>query len=98
MEDPSDKFDQEGGLSRDNSCIAAGLFTSLFRRKVLETGGEWVTAQTQTLRHFRRCPQCWNLRRKRLSDPTHSCAQCGHTEPRDLASARVVLRWAMGTN
>jgi transposase len=42
-----------------------------------------------------RCPQCWHVAKKQLSQRMHCCEQCGHQENRDTASARVVLRWAL---
>lgn len=88
---------QKAGLNREILDTAPALFTSLLRCKVLETGGQWVEAPTRMLKPSQRCPACWATQKKALSDRTHSCAQCGHTEPRDIASARVVLRWALET-
>lgn len=95
MEDPGKNVAQKAGLNREILDTAPALFTSLLRCKVLETGGEWVEAPTRKLKPSQRCPKCWAVQKKTLSDRTHSCAQCGHTEPRDIASARVVLRWAL---
>ena len=97
-EEPGKNVRQKAGLNREILDTAPALFTSLYRCKVLETGGEWVEAPTRQLKPSQRCPACWALAKKSLSDRTHVCAQCGHTEPRDLASARVVLNWALGTH
>jgi putative transposase len=96
MEEPGKNVAQKAGLNREILDTAPALFTSLLRCKVLETGGEWVEAPTLKLKPSQRCPACWALAKKSLSTRTHTCAQCGHTEPRDLASARVVLNWALG--
>ena len=86
---------QKAGLNREILDTAPGLFTSLFRYKVLETGGEWVQAPTRKLKPSQRCPQCWHVAKKQLSQRMHCCEQCGHQENRDTASARVVLRWTL---
>ncbi|MDZ5455007.1 RNA-guided endonuclease InsQ/TnpB family protein [Azohydromonas lata] len=98
MEEPGRGVAQKAGLNREILDTAPALFTSLLRCKVLETGGEWVEAPTRKLKPSQRCPACWALAIKSLSMRMHACAECGHTEPRDLASARVVLSWAMGTH
>lgn len=37
------------------------------------------------------CPQCGSKTgKKKLSERTHRCQFCGHTESRDLASAKVI--------
>lgn len=97
VQEPGKQVAQKSGLNREILDTAPGLFTSLFRYKVLETGGEWVDAPTRTLKPSQRCPHCWHVTKKQLSQRTHSCEQCGHQEPRDTASARVVLRWALGS-
>lgn len=94
-EDPGKNVVQKAGLNREILDTAPALFTSLIRCKVLETGGEWMEAPTRKLKPSQRCPHCWAVQKKTLSERTHSCAKCGHTEPRDTASARVVLRWAL---
>lgn len=96
-EEPGRNVSQKAGLNREILDTAPALFTSLFRLKVMETGGEWVEVPTRKLKPSQRCPACWSLAKKSLSDRTHACAECGHTESRDLASARVVLKWALDT-
>lgn len=98
VEEPGTAVAQKAGLNREIVDTAPALFTSLFRLKVLETGGEWVKAPTRQLKPSQRCPACWALAKKSLSHRTHACAVCGHTEPRDLASARVVLKWALSAH
>ena len=94
-EDPGKNVAQKAGLNREILDTAPALFTSLIRCKVQETGGEWVEAPTRKLKPSQRCPDCWDVQKKQLSQRTHECAKCGHTGPRDIASARVVLRWAL---
>ena len=94
-DEPGKNVAQKSGLNREILDTAPALFTSLLRCKVLETGGEWLEAPTRKLKPSQRCPRCWDVQKKQLSQRTHSCAKCGHTEARDIASARVVLRWAL---
>lgn len=96
-EEPGQQVAQKAGLNREILDTAPGLFTSLLRYKVQETGGEWVQAPTKQLKPSQRCPSCWRVEKKKLSQRVHACVHCGHTEPRDTASARVVLRWALET-
>ena len=42
FEEPGKQVAQKAGLNREILDTAHGLFTSLLRYKVLETGGEWV--------------------------------------------------------
>ena len=42
VEEPGKQVAQKAGLNREILDTAPGLFTSLLRYKVLETGGEWV--------------------------------------------------------
>lgn len=93
--EPGRQVAQKAGLNREILDTAPGLFTSLLRYKVLETGGEWVDAPTRKLKPSQRCPKCWHVAKKQLSQRMHCCEQCGHQENRDTASARVVLRWAL---
>ena len=95
MEEPGKNVAQKAGLNREILDTAPALFTSLLRCKVLETGGEWVDAPTRKLKPSQRCPNCWAVHKKTLAERSHSCAECGHTEPRDIVAARVVLRWAL---
>ena len=94
-EEPGRQVARKAGLNREILDTAPGLLTSLLRYKVLETGGEWVDAPTKQLKPSQRCPNCWQVEKKTLSQRAHACAHCGHEEPGDTASARVVLRWAL---
>lgn len=94
-DEPGRQVAQKAGLNREILDTAPGLFTSLLRYKVLETGGQWVQAPTKKLKPSQRCPKCWLVEKKKLSQRVHQCSNCGHKESRDTASARVVLRWAL---
>jgi putative transposase len=60
-----------------------------------EDAGIWVLeAPTRKLKPSQTCPSCGRQEKKTLKIRTHVCG-CGHTEDRDLASACVVLNWAL---
>ncbi len=95
IEAPGKMVAQKSGLNREILDTAPSLLMQLIAYKVQETGGRFMQAPTRQLKPSQRCPACWSLRKKTLSERWHACA-CGHEEDRDMASARVVLRWAMG--
>lgn len=95
IETPGSMVAQKSGLNREILDTAPSLLMQLIAYKVLETGGQFLQAPTRQLKPSQRCPACWSLRKKTLGERWHACA-CGHEEDRDIASARVVLRWAMG--
>jgi putative transposase len=51
------------------------------------------TAPTRQLKPSQRCPCCRRVVREALSERVHRCTACGCVEDRDVAAARVVLRW-----
>ena len=95
LEQPGSKVAQKSGLNREILDTAPALLMQLIAYKVTETGGQFMQAPTRLLKPSQRCPACWRLQKKTLAQRWHACA-CGHEENRDLAAARVVLRWAMG--
>ena len=95
VEEPGINVAQKAGLNREILDTAPALLMQLLRYKVLETGGLWAEAPTRKLKPSQTCPECGQVRKKSLSERTHRCTSCGHTEPRDIASARVVLNWAL---
>ena len=95
LEAPGKNVRQKAGLNREILDTAPALLMQLLRYKVMETGGMWVEAPTRKLKPSQTCPECGHVRKKSLSDRTHLCVSCGHTANRDIASARVVLNWAL---
>ena len=95
VEEPGKNVAQKAGLNREILDTAPALLMRLLRYKVLETGGMWVVAPTKKLKPSQTCPECGHQAKKVLSERVHRCTSCGHTEPRDTASARVVLNWAL---
>jgi putative transposase len=94
IDEPGKNVAQKSGLSREILDTAPALLLSLIAYKVLETGGQYLEAPTQKLKPSQRCPDCWTISKKALSQRIHRCA-CGCEMDRDMASALVVLRWAM---
>lgn len=95
VDNPGKNVSQKAGLNREILDTAPALLMQLLRYKVTDTGGLWAEAPTKKLKPSQTCPECGHVRKKALSERTHRCEKCGHTEPRDLASARVVLNWAL---
>ena len=95
VEQPGRNVAQKAGLNREILDTAPALLMQLLRYKVSDTGGMRAEAPTRKLKPSQTCPECGHVRKKSLSERTHRCASCGHTEPRDTASARVVLNWAL---
>lgn len=94
IEAPGKNVARKSGLNREILDTAPSLLLSLIAYKVRETGGLYLEAPTRTLKPSQRCPQCWTVKKKALAQRIHRCA-CGCEMDRDMASAQVVLRWAM---
>ncbi len=93
-EKPGKNVAQKSGLNREILDTAPALFTQLIRYKVTETGGEFVDVPTRKAKPSQTCPACGAVVKKTLAERFHRCP-CGHQEPRDAASARVALNWAL---
>ncbi|MEX1196323.1 MAG: transposase [Pseudohongiellaceae bacterium] len=92
-EAPGRNVKQKAGLNREILDTAPGRLYQMLRYKVTETGGWFIETPTRQLKPSQRCPACWQVRKKTLSEREHACP-CGHSESRDRASARVNLLWA----
>lgn len=95
LDAPGKNVRQKAGLNREILDTAPAKWLAMIRYKVEETGGEFVEAPTRNLKPSQRCPDCWAVRKKTLSERQHRC-ECGSSMTRDAASALVVLRWALG--
>lgn len=93
VDEPGKSVQQKAGLNREILDTAPARLMALISYKVQETGGWFYEAPTRQLKPSQTCPACGHVHKKKLSDRTHECAECGHTEPRDVASARVVYAW-----
>lgn len=92
--EPGKNVQQKSGLNREILDAAPALLFQLIAYKVKETGGQVLVAPTKKLKPSQRCPKCWAVRKKTLSERAHRC-ECGFEADRDIASAQVVLRWAI---
>ena len=93
---PGKQVAQKCGLNREILDTAPALLFALIAYKVQETGGQFIEAPTRKLKPSQRCPACWTVAKKTLKDRVHTCA-CGCVMDRDLASAKVLLRWVEET-
>ncbi len=94
MEAPGVDVRRQRNLNREMLDTAPALLMQLITYKVQETGGWFLTAPTKRLKPSQTCPACGAQRKKQLSERTHTCP-CGCVLPRDVASAQVVLDWAL---
>ena len=84
----------KAGLNREILDTAPGAFLALLRYKAMEAGSALIEVPTRKLKPSQRCPACGRVEKKALRQRVHRCP-CGHVEPRDAASGRVMLVWAM---
>jgi putative transposase len=96
VEAPGKRVKQKSGLNREILDTAPAKLLAMIRYKVEETGGEFVEIPTRKAKPSQRCPACWEVVKKTLSERVHSCA-CGCSMPRDAASGLVAIKWALGT-
>ena len=89
------KVKQKAGLNREILDTAPARFLKFVSSKAAEAGAIYLQAPTRKLKPSQRCPACGGIRKKTLRERIHQCAECGHTEPRDAASARVCLIWTL---
>jgi putative transposase len=94
LDAPGKNIAQKRGLNREMLDTAPAHLMQLIAYKVRETGGWFLEAPTRTLKPSQRCPQCGTVKKKTLSERVHRCP-CGCEMDRDMASAWVVLKWAM---
>jgi putative transposase len=95
VEEPGKMVAQKAGLNREILGTAPSQFESILGYKAMEAGSMRMQAPTRKLKSSQTCPACGSVRKKTLSERTHKCEDCGHTAPRDFASAWVVLNWAL---
>ena len=93
LDAPGKNVQQKAGLNREVLDTAPARLMALISYKVRETGGWFYEAPTRQLKASQTCPSCGHVRKKKLTERTHQCAECGFSEPRDIASARVVYAW-----
>lgn len=89
---------QKTGLNRSMLDVGIGELTNAIEYKLQEVGGYLVKVPTKTVKPSQTCPDCGHQEKKALSQRVHFCTKCGCTDDRDVAAAKVMLSWALGTN
>lgn len=89
---------QKTGLNRSILDTGWGMLRGMIEYKLTECGGVFVEVPTQKVKPSQTCPNCGHQESKTLAQRTHECQQCGYTDDRDVAAAKVMLSWALGTN
>ncbi len=87
---------QKSGLNRSILDVGMGLLRKALESKLIEAGGVFVEVPTQKVKPSQTCPDCGHQAKKDLSQRVHHCSQCGCSEDRDIAAAKVMLNWALG--
>ncbi len=89
---------QKTGLNRSVLDVGIGMLTSFIAYKLDEAGGVLIMVPTVKVKPSQTCPDCGHQQKKTLSLRIHQCQMCGCTEDRDVAAAKVMLQWALGTS
>jgi putative transposase len=97
LEEPGKTVAQKSGLNREIGDTGGAALLQKLAYKVPPTGAQYLQAPAGQLKPSQRCAQCGAVAKKVLALRWHCCSACAHVEDRDSASARVVLRWALGT-
>jgi putative transposase len=80
-----------GMLAREVRDASWGKLVNFLRYKVEKTGGALIEVDPKFTSQT--CPECGVVKKKELSERTHSCP-CGCVLNRDVAAAKVVLQRA----
>ena len=70
----------------------------MIQYKLVECEGVFVEVPTVKVKPSQTCPKCGHQAPKTLEQRVHHCEQCHYTNDRDVASAEVMLSWALGTS
>ena len=97
VESPGKRVKQKSGLNKSILDASPAAFYASLRYKAEDAGVLLEVAPTRKLKPSQTCPKCGSVKKKTLSERTHSC-ECGYSAPRDVASAQVVLNWALGNS
>lgn len=89
---------QKTGLNRSMLDVGIGNLTKVIEYKLQEAGGFLIRVPTKKVKPSQTCPDCGHQCKKDLSERIHVCSECGATDDRDVAAAKVMLSWALGTN
>lgn len=89
---------QKTGRNRSMLDVGMGALRAAIEYKLTEAGGIFIEVPTHKVKPSQTCPNCGHQEKKTLDQRTHQCQQCGYTDDRDVAAAKVMLSWALGTN
>jgi transposase len=89
---------QKTGLNRSILDTGWGMLRGMVEYKLVECEGVFVEVPTKTVKPSQTCPNCGHQQAKTLDQREHHCANCGYTDDRDVAAAKVMLSWALGTS
>ncbi len=89
---------QKSGLNRSVLDVGMGMFRKALEYKLAEAGGVFVEVPSKTVKPSQTCPNCGCQEPKSLDQRVHCCTRCSYTEDRDVAAAKVMLSWALGTS
>lgn len=89
---------QKTGRNRSMLDVGMGALRAAIEYKLAEAGGIFIEVPTQKVKPSQTCPNCGYQEKKTLDQRTHQCKECGYTDDRDIAAAKVMLSWALGTN
>ena len=89
---------QKTGLNRSMLDVGIGELTKAIEYKLQEAGGFLVKVPTKKVKPSQTCPNCGHRHKKDLSERVHNCSECGYIDDRDVAAAKVMLSWALGTS
>jgi putative transposase len=85
---------RKAGLNRAMLDVGMRGILQKLAYKAEEAGTRLVEVPTARVKPSQTCPVCLRQERKTLAQRVHRCP-CGCEMPRDQASARVMLRWAL---
>jgi putative transposase len=89
---------QKTGLNRSILDTGWGMLRGMIEYKLAECEGVFVEVPTQKVKPSQTCPNCGHQSKKTLDQRLHECKECGYTDDRDVAAAKVMLSWALGTS
>ncbi len=89
---------QKTGRNRSMLDVGMGALRAAIEYKLAEAGGIFAEVPTQKVKPSQTCPNCGHQEKKTLDQRTHQCKKCGYTDDRDVAAAKVMLSWALGTS
>lgn len=80
------------GLRRSNYDAAGGILMQMLRYKAVEADTKLYEHPTKKLKPSQRCCLCGKTQKMPLEVRVYTC-ECGNVMPRDINSARTVLRY-----